>query len=378
MFAARSRRFRPAKEQAMMRAFRGLAAAAFGCLALPAAASFHTWVIEQLYSNADGTIQYVMLHESAGFDGESFLNGYTLTSTHAGVTKTFTFTKALPGTATAGRRFLIATQGYADLASKSATPGMGMSPPLYYYPPPPPPPPPQPPVVANGQPDFVMPNGFLATDGGTLNYAGVDQMTYAALPTDGLNALNRAGTTGPATPMNFAGISTALSATPVTLVEFYNAALDHYFVSALQPDIDALDTGRIAGWVRTGLSFKVFPTAAAGVNGVCRFLIPPEHGDSHFFSASPDECNAVLAKIGVDPNYSGYVEETASAFFIALPDTTTGACPAGTTPVYRLFNNRADANHRYTTDATVKAAMIARGYIAEGYGPDATIMCAPA
>jgi len=164
----------------------------------------------------------------------------------------------------------------------------------------------------------------------------------------------------------------------VTLVEFYNAALDHYFVSALQPDIDALDTGRIAGWVRTGLSFKVFPTAAAGVNGVCRFLIPPEHGDSHFFSASPDECNAVLAKIGVDPNYSGYVEETASAFFIALPDTTTGACPAGTTPVYRLFNNRTDANHRYTTDATVKAAMIARGYIAEGYGPDATIMCAPA
>src|SRR4029079_14203654 len=182
MFAARSPRFRPAKEQAMMRAFRGLAAAAFGCLALPAAASFHTWVIEQLYSNAGGTVQYVMLHESAGFDGESFLNGYTLTSTHAGVTKTFTFTKALPGTATAGRRFLIATQGYADLASKSATPGMGMSPPLYYYPPPPPPPPPpQPPVVANGQPDFVMPNGFLVTDGGTLNYAGVDQMTYAAL-----------------------------------------------------------------------------------------------------------------------------------------------------------------------------------------------------
>jgi hypothetical protein len=370
------------RELAMMRTFKALAAAAFGCLALPATASFHTWVIDQLYSNADGTIQYVMLHESAGFDGESYLTGYTLTSTHAGVTKTFTFTKGLPGMGTSGRRFLIATQGYADIASKATMPGMGMTPPLYYYPPPPPqPPPPPPPVVATGQPDFIMPSGFLATDGGTLNYAGVDQMTYASLPTDGVTALNRAGTTGQATPVNFAGVGTPMAAAAVTLVEFYDASLDHYFVSALQPDIDALDSGRIAGWARTGLSFKVFPTAAAagaGVNGVCRFLIPPEHGNSHFFSASPDECNAVLAKIGVDPNYSGYIEETPSAFFVGLPDTTTGACPAGTVPVYRLFNNRADANHRYTTDAGVKAAMIARGYIAEGYGPDATIMCAPA
>ncbi len=46
------------------------------------------------------------------------------------------------------------------------------------------------------------------------------------------------------------------------------------------------------------------------------------------------------------------------------------------TKVYRLWNNRADSNHRYTTDPTLKAAMIAKGYIAEGYGPDATIMCA--
>jgi hypothetical protein len=172
-----------------------------------------------------------------------------------------------------------------------------------------------------------------------------------------------------------------VSTTPTQVVEFYNAALDHYFVSALQPDLDALDSGRIPGWARTGGVFKVFPTAAlggSGVNAVCRFLIPPQHGNSHFFSASPDECNAVFGKIATDPNYSGYIEETASAFFIALPDTSNGNCPAGTTVVYRLFNNRADANHRYTTDPAIKAAMMARGYIAEGYGPNAAIMCAPA
>jgi hypothetical protein len=342
-------------------------------------ASFHTFQIEQVYSNADGTIQYVMLHEVAGMDGEEYLTGHTLTSTHAGVTKTFAFPKDLPGNATAGRRFLMATRAFAALATKAQMP-MSMMPPKDYYYPPPPPPPPPPPVMANGQPDYIIPDGFLATDGGTLNYAGVDQLTYASLPTDGMMALERSGTTVN-TPINFAGVATPLAPGAVTLVEFYNAVLDHYFVSALQPDIDALDSGRIAGWTRTGLSFKVFPTAlagGAGVNGVCRYLIPPQHGDSHFFSASPGECAAVANKIGVDPNYSGYILETASAFFIALPNTTTGACPFGTVPVFRLFNNRADANHRYTADPAVQAAMVARGYIAEGYGPSATIMCAPA
>ncbi|HEY1328875.1 MAG TPA: hypothetical protein VGI14_18190 [Casimicrobiaceae bacterium] len=358
-------------------------ATACGLLALPAGASYHTFAIEQVYSNADGTVQYVMLHETMGYDGEQYLTGHTFTSTHAGVTKTLTFDKDLPASATSGRRFLIATQGFANLATKVTMPGMPMPMPSYAYPPYPPPPPPNPtpPVMANGQPDYIMPDAFLPTDGGTLNYAGVNQMTFASLPTDGMTALNSSGTTSANTPVNFAGVGTSLAPAAVTLVEFYDAALDHYFVSALEPDIDALDSGRIAGWARTGLSFKVFPSAVAGgagVNAVCRFLIPPEHGDSHFFSASIDECNAVLAKIGVDPNYSGYVEETPDAFFVALPDTASGACPAGTIPVYRLFNNRADANHRYTTDPTVKAAMIARGYVAEGYGPDATIMCAPA
>jgi len=166
-------------------------------------------------------------------------------------------------------------------------------------------------------------------------------------------------------------------AQPVTVIEFYNPTLDHYFISSLQPDIDALDSGHFFGWSRTGLTFQGFADQASGgpgVNPVCRFYIPPP-ADSHFFSAVPAECAAVLAKIPVDPNYSGFIYETPNAFYIAVPDFTTGACPAGTIPVYRLWNQRVDSNHRYTADPATKALMLAKGYVAEGYGPDAVIMC---
>jgi len=171
--------------------------------------------------------------------------------------------------------------------------------------------------------------------------------------------------------------ATAVGAQPVTVIEYYNPALDHYFITSLQPDIDALDSGHFFGWSRTGLTFQAFADQASGgpgVNPVCRFYIPPP-ADSHFFSAVPAECAAVLAKIPVDPNYSGFVYESPNAFYIAVPDFITGACPAGTIPVYRLWNQRADSNHRYTADPATKALMLAKGYVAEGYGPDAVIMC---
>ena len=313
-----------------------------------AQATSHTYRIETLYSNADGDVQYVVLHESQGLAAQRLLAGKTLTSTHAGVTKTFTFQVNLPSDATANRRVLLATPGFAALS-----------------------------LVA---PDYLLPAQFLATDGGTLDYAGVDSVTYAALPTDGAGALDRSGAVVPNVAVNFAGAAVVVPPLPVASVEYYNATLDHYFISDLQPDIDALDTGRIAGWTRTGQTFDVYPFMPAGVAGVdpvCRFYIPPAHGNSHFFSASPSECATVAQKALTDPNFGGYVQESASAFYIGLPDTTTGACPSGTLPVYRLWNARADSNHRYTADAATKALMQSHAYVAEGYGPDAVIMCAP-
>ena len=170
------------------------------------------------------------------------------------------------------------------------------------------------------------------------------------------------------------------SATPVageTVVEYYHAGLDHYFMTPLASEIAALDAGRFFGWGRTGFTFESFAAPAAGTNPVCRFYIPPESGDSHFFSASPDECAGVRVKMQTNPAYAGYLEETSAEFYIALPDTTTGACPGGTQPVYRVWNQRVDSNHRYTTDRATRDAMIARGYRSEGYGALGVAMCTP-
>jgi hypothetical protein len=61
---------------------------------------------------------------------------------------------------------------------------------------------------------------------------------------------------------------------------------------------------------------------------------------------------------------------------VTFPNTTSGACPSGTAPVYRLWNGRADSNHRYTTDLAIRSQMISRGYIPEGYGALGVAMCA--
>ena len=124
-----------------------------------ASASFHDFRIEQIFSNADGTVQFVVLHESFGANGEQFLSGHQLKATHAGVTNTFTFPHDLPSSATAGRRALIATHGFAALG-----------------------------IVT---PDYEIPNGFLPTGSGTLNYADVDIVGYGSLPTDGVTAINQ-------------------------------------------------------------------------------------------------------------------------------------------------------------------------------------------
>ena len=55
---------------------------------------------------------------------------------------------------------------------------------------------------------------------------------------------------------------------------------------------------------------------------------------------------------------------------------TNGACPAGTVPVYRAYNNgfnrHVDSNHRITVSQAGIAAVVARGWVSEG-----VVMCAP-
>jgi streptogramin lyase len=155
----------------------------------------------------------------------------------------------------------------------------------------------------------------------------------------------------------------------VSVVEFYNAGLDHYFLSFNTPEIVDLDTGVHAGWARTGLAFNAYPPAHAGTSPVCRFYIPPQFGDSHFFGRGTAECNATAAA------HPAFDYESPEVMDMLLP--TSGTCPANTVPVYRVFSNRPDANHRYTVSRTVRDQMVAKHWAAEGDGPDLVVMCSP-
>jgi hypothetical protein len=173
--------------------------------------------------------------------------------------------------------------------------------------------------------------------------------------------------------------------TTVTIVEFYHAGLDHYFITGIAKEIADLDSGVHAGWARTGQSFKGYAIGSSGGTArrpVCRAYGNPNVGlDSHFYSADPEECIRTLQNGSGNFPGAGWVGpaswmlEAAEVFQMDLPDPLTGACPAGGIPVYRVFNNRIDANHRYTTSTAIRDQMVARGGIAEGYGPNAVVLC---
>ncbi|MFO1312479.1 MAG: S8 family serine peptidase [Burkholderiales bacterium] len=167
-----------------------------------------------------------------------------------------------------------------------------------------------------------------------------------------------------------AALKLVADAVPATVVEYYNQGLDHYFITHIAAEIALLDAGTtIKGWTRTGKSFKAYPAAQAGTTDICRIYIIPARGDSHFFGRGATECNATMAA------HPDFVLEDGRFMAMFLP--TLGTCPAGTQQVYRVFSNRPDANHRYMTDKATRDAMAAKGWLVEGDGPDAVVMCAP-
>ena len=206
---------------------------------------------------------------------------------------------------------------------------------------------------------FTGPNG-----GGSM--ASTATVSWDCTTGEILATTNLGNAAGASLPAEFAP---QVGLTPV--IEYYDASQDHYFVTASSGEIAALDAGQVAGWTRTGNNFNSFSSGARGASPVCRYYLPPVYGNSHFFSASAAACAAEQAMQPLA------ILESANAFYIDVPDVNSGACPAGTVPVYQLSNNRADSNSRYTTDAAIRAAMVARGYVARATAPDKVAMCAP-
>jgi hypothetical protein len=158
--------------------------------------------------------------------------------------------------------------------------------------------------------------------------------------------------------------------TVATVVEYYHAAFDHYFVTAIADEIAKLDAGTFTGWQRTGLEFNAYTDSPGGSVPVCRFFSTSFGSkSSHFYTPDPAECAKV--KQNSDWQFEGNVFNIDFA-------AADGTCNTGWQPVYRLYNNGQGSapNHRYTTSLAVRSQMIAAGWIPEGNGIG-VVMCAP-
>ncbi len=152
------------------------------------------------------------------------------------------------------------------------------------------------------------------------------------------------------------------------VIEYYNASLNHFFLTTYPDEAAMLDQGVLVnGWARTGVTWSAWANAGDSATAVpvCRFFGTPGNGpNSHFYTADTNEC----ALVRQDPKWTF----EAIAFYIDVPQS--GACQAGTTPVYRSFYPGADisqSNHRFLPDMTMFEHM-AGSSILEG-----PVMCSP-
>lgn len=150
-------------------------------LTRPAFADFHLWVINEVFSDADGTVQFIELTTTAG--GQDALSGHSLVSTDANQNqKTFDFLTDLSGTTTNGS-VLIATEGFTTLTGLTA--------------------------------DYIIEDNFLPITGGSLDFAegtSLFDYTQPVLPLNGEQSIDADAQPQTATPTNFSGMSAMVTA----------------------------------------------------------------------------------------------------------------------------------------------------------------------
>jgi hypothetical protein len=151
-------------------------------------AASHQWRISELFTNADGTVQFIEMKEIAGATQEWGLKDKWLLV--VGAARQYTFRSDLTGN-TAGRNLLLGTQGFKD------TPGAPT-------------------------PDIVIPDGFLPLGSDVLEYWMYSAATinFGPLPVDGVTSYNIAypisgptGTNAVNSPTNYAGESGSIDLT---------------------------------------------------------------------------------------------------------------------------------------------------------------------
>lgn len=157
-------------------------------------------------------------------------------------------------------------------------------------------------------------------------------------------------------------------------IEFYNPDLDHYFITADANEAAFIDGGGAGRWMRTGYTFN-----SGGSTPVCRFYGSQSPGpNSHFYTVDSAECQFLkdLQFSTGDPRKLTDKSWNFESLDFASTPPTGSACPTGTEPVYRAYNNgfslRVDSNHRITSSLAALSEVVARGWSDEG-----VVMCAP-
>lgn len=173
-----------------------LVATALACMCGSSSGAFHLFSIQEVFSNGDGTVQFIELFTS--FGGQQFLGGHTVTFELNGVTTNTVNFSQLPGDTT-NKTFLIGTANLTTLFSVT--------------------------------PDFVIPANFFSPGSNNfINFAeGTDRVNLTLLPTNGVSSLNglvnNTGTTSAATSVNATATMTNFPGNTATVPEPYGPLL---------------------------------------------------------------------------------------------------------------------------------------------------------
>lgn len=166
-------------------------------------------------------------------------------------------------------------------------------------------------------------------------------------------------------------------ATAVTVFDFHNAGLNHFFRTANPAEAAAVASGQAGpGWQRTGDDFLAFSrnVTDVGASVVCRFYGSLSPGpNSHFYTGAAGECDGLKRLQQSIPATQPRWNYEEISFSVLVP--VDGVCPQqAPVPVYRLYNNgfaSNDSNHRYTTRTSTYYQQAALGWSKEG-----PVMCA--
>lgn len=152
----------------------------FALAGAPVFAGAHTWDVNEIFSNADGTIQFVELREANGTPGETGVSSQTLRS----LTVTHNI-DVIIDPPTTNKFLLFATAGFAALPGAPT-------------------------------PDEIIPNNFLSVVQDTIFYGPYDSLAFGSgqLPTDGIMSFNDNAVIAVNSPTNYAGTTGSVDVSP--------------------------------------------------------------------------------------------------------------------------------------------------------------------